>query len=240
MTGALSEISFPDETQEYRRARNNLLEAEIELRRQIETVAAQRPALPFGGKVRTDYVFEVSPPGEKGFKAIRLSELFEPDKDSLFLYSFMFPENAGPTMTPCPSCTSIIDGIDGAAPHIMQRVHLAVCAKAPIAMFREHADNRGWRNVLLLSSAGNTYNHDYHAEGAGRTSESGSDCVHSARRPDSPLLEHRALVRSARARAGHAARRFHVADVEHLRLHRGREGFRLGTPPHVLTGAECR
>lgn len=165
MTGALSEISFPGETQEYRRARNNLLEAEVELRRQIETVAAQRRALPLGGEVRTDYVFEGSPPGEKGFKAIRLSELFEPDKDSLFLYSFMFPESTGPTMTPCPSCTSIIDGIDGAAPHIMQRVNLAVCAKAPIAMFREHADNRGWRNVLLLSSAGNTYNRNYHTEG---------------------------------------------------------------------------
>jgi predicted dithiol-disulfide oxidoreductase (DUF899 family) len=164
VTQATSETSFPGEAQEYRQARNNLLEAEIELRRHIEAVAAQRRGLPLGGEVRTDYVFEGSRPGEKGFKTVRLSELFQPGKDSLFLYSFMFPENTGPTVTPCPSCTSIIDAIDGAAPHIMQRINFAVCAKAPIAMFRKHADSRGWRNVLLLSSADNTYNHDYHTE----------------------------------------------------------------------------
>ena len=165
MTRALSETSFPGETEDYRQARNHLLEAEIDLRRHIEAVAALRRGLPLGGEVRTDYVFEGSLPGEEGFKAVRLSELFEPGKDSLFLYSFMFPENTGPTMTPCPSCTSIIDAIDGAALHIMQRINFAVCAKAPIDMFRKHADSRGWRNVLILSSAGNTYNLDYQTEG---------------------------------------------------------------------------
>ena len=42
---------FPNESSEYRRARNALLAEEIELRRHIERVAAQRRALPPGGAV---------------------------------------------------------------------------------------------------------------------------------------------------------------------------------------------
>jgi predicted dithiol-disulfide oxidoreductase (DUF899 family) len=52
------ETRFPGESGEYRSARNQLLEAEIELRRAIERVAAQRRALPRGGVVPQDYVFE--------------------------------------------------------------------------------------------------------------------------------------------------------------------------------------
>jgi hypothetical protein len=62
-------VSFPGESDEYRRARNGLLGAELELRRQIEAVAAQRRNLPLGGEVRTDYEFE-----EADAKTVRLSE----------------------------------------------------------------------------------------------------------------------------------------------------------------------
>jgi predicted dithiol-disulfide oxidoreductase (DUF899 family) len=65
---------------------------------------------------------------------------------------------------PCPLCTSIIDGIDGAAPHIAQQISFAVVTKAPIERFHAHAHARGWRHVRLLSSAGTTYNADYNAE----------------------------------------------------------------------------
>jgi predicted dithiol-disulfide oxidoreductase (DUF899 family) len=164
MAKVLHETRFPGETQEYREARMKLLEAEIGLRRQIEAVAAQRRSLPDGGEVKTDYAFESSAPGEREFKTIRFSELFRPGKSSLFLYSFMFPERVG-SMTPCPSCTSIIDAVDGAAQHLEQRINFAVVAKAPIQMFRKHGDSRGWRNVTLLSSANNHYNREYHAEG---------------------------------------------------------------------------
>jgi predicted dithiol-disulfide oxidoreductase (DUF899 family) len=164
MAKVLHETRFPSETQEYREARMRLLEAEIGLRRQIEAVAAQRRTLPDGGEVKSDYVFESSTPGEKEFRAVRFSELFRPGTSSLFLYSFMFPERVD-SMTPCPSCTSIIDAIDGAAQHLVQRINFAVVAKAPIQMFRKHGDSRGWRNVTLLSSANNDYNRDYHAEG---------------------------------------------------------------------------
>src|SRR4029077_17940002 len=84
---------FPGETAEYRRARNRLLKSEVELRRQIESVAAQRKKLPPGGEVAEDYVFDALPPGEKKVKKVRLSELFEPGKDTLFLYNFMYPES---------------------------------------------------------------------------------------------------------------------------------------------------
>jgi predicted dithiol-disulfide oxidoreductase (DUF899 family) len=45
-------------------------------------------------------------------------------------------------------------------------VNFAVVAKAPIAKFRQHARRRGWRHAQLLSSANNTFNVDYRAEGA--------------------------------------------------------------------------
>jgi predicted dithiol-disulfide oxidoreductase (DUF899 family) len=163
MAKALHSATFPGESKEYRSARNNLLRAEVKLRRQIEAVAAQRRSLPLGGVVRTDYAFEGLAPGDTSPKSIRLSELFAPGKRTLFAYNFMFPEAPG-SMTPCPSCTSIIDAVDGAARHVVQRINFVVLAKAPIAKFRDHARNRGWRNTFLLSSANNEFNRDYHAE----------------------------------------------------------------------------
>ena len=37
-------------------------------------------------------------------------------------------------------------------------------ARSPILRIREFARGRGWTNLRLLSSAGNTYNRDYHGE----------------------------------------------------------------------------
>ena len=163
MARALHRVRFPGETPQYRRARNGLLAAEIELRRQIEAVAAKRRQLPLGGAIPTDYVFDAWAPGEKAAKRMKMSKLFRPGKNTLFLYNFMFPENLD-SATPCPSCTSIIDAIDGAARHVTDRINFAIVAKAPIAKFHKHAQSRGWRHVLLLSSANNTYNGDYRGE----------------------------------------------------------------------------
>ena len=64
-----NDIRFPNESTAYRRARDKLLAKEIELRRAMEAVAVQRRALPQGGMVPEDYVFEgLGPDG----KAIRL------------------------------------------------------------------------------------------------------------------------------------------------------------------------
>jgi predicted dithiol-disulfide oxidoreductase (DUF899 family) len=77
------------------------------------------------------------------------------------------PGQAGlPLEEACPSCTSIIDAVDGEVPHITRQVNFAVVAKAPIEQFRAHAQARGWRHVRLLSSANTTYNIDYQAEGS--------------------------------------------------------------------------
>src|SRR6266545_6687324 len=159
-------IRFPGETEEYRRARDELLEAEIALRRQTEAVAAQLQRLPLGGTLPTDYAFEEWDPGACAARTVRLSELFETGKDTLCVYSFMF--NPGATGRPlevaCPMCTSMLDGIDGELPHITQRINFAVATKAPIERFRAHAHTRGWRHARLLSSANTTYNRDYRAE----------------------------------------------------------------------------
>jgi predicted dithiol-disulfide oxidoreductase (DUF899 family) len=152
-------MRLPGESDEYRRARDELLSDEVALRRQIEAVAAKRRELPLGGEVPTDYVFD----GVDG--PVHLSELFADGKDTLFLYSFMFlPSGDDPIGRPCPSCTSIVDSIDGAALHVSQRLNFAVSAKAPIAKFAAHGRSRGWQHARLLSSGGNTYNRDYGAE----------------------------------------------------------------------------
>src|SRR5262245_3732039 len=94
-------ISFPGESPEYRAARNHLLEQEIELRRMMEAVAAARRSLPPGGEIPRDYVFQEQGPDGKPSE-VRLSELFAPGRDSLLIYSFMFPrypddQRPGPT-----------------------------------------------------------------------------------------------------------------------------------------------
>src|SRR5215213_6596561 len=173
-------IAFPGESAEYRAARDRLLEQEIELRRATEAVAAARRALPPGGEVPEDYVFQRE--GTDGAPTdVRLSELFAPDMDSLVIYSFMFPRDpgderpgpqAGQTALlplaegPCPSCTALLDQLDGAAEHARQRINLAVVAKSPLPRIVTFAKERGWRRLRLLSSATTTYNRDYHAETA--------------------------------------------------------------------------
>jgi len=81
----------PGESDQYRQARDELLDAEVGLRRQIESVASQRRKLPLGGLVPTDYyTFEEWDERSNAPRRVRLSELFEDGKDSLFVYSHMF------------------------------------------------------------------------------------------------------------------------------------------------------
>ncbi len=173
-------ITFPGESPEYRAARDRLLEREIGLRREMEAVAAARRELPPGGVVPRDYVFRGL--GADGNPAdVRLSELFAPGKDALVVYGFMFPrdpgdESPGPTSGqtaelplaegPCPSCVALLDQLDGAVEHAAPLINFVVVAKAPLSRVLTFAEERGWRRLRLLSSAGNTFNRDYHAETA--------------------------------------------------------------------------
>jgi predicted dithiol-disulfide oxidoreductase (DUF899 family) len=171
-------VAFPGESAEYRAARDRLLGEEIELRRATEAVASARRGLPPGGAVTEDYVFRGTGTGGAATD-VRLSELFAPGKDSLVIYSFMFPRDPGDERPapatgatallplaegPCPSCVAFLDQLEGAAEHATQQVNLAVVAKAPLPRILDFAGERGWRRLSLLSSAGNTYNRDYLAE----------------------------------------------------------------------------
>jgi predicted dithiol-disulfide oxidoreductase (DUF899 family) len=173
-------MTFAGESAEYRAARDRLLEQEIDLRRAMEAVAAARRQLPPGGVIPEDYFFQgVGADGRP--TAVRLSELFAPGKDSLAIYSFMFPRDPGDDRPgpasgrtarlplvegPCPSCVALLDQLDGAAGHASQHVNLAVVAKAPLERVLTFAEERGWRRLRLLSSARNTYNRDYLGETA--------------------------------------------------------------------------
>jgi predicted dithiol-disulfide oxidoreductase (DUF899 family) len=173
-------ITFPGESAEYRAARDRLLEREIDLRRAMEAVAAARREMPPGGPVPEDYVFQGAGP-DGAPTDIRFSELFAPGKDSLVIYNFMFPRDPGDdrpgpeggdtallplTEGPCPSCTALLDQLDGAVEHATQLVNLAVVAKSPLPRLLTFAEERGWRRLRLVSSAANTYNRDYLAETA--------------------------------------------------------------------------
>ena len=148
----MQHLRFPNESTAYREARNALLAEEMELRRQIERVAAHRRALPKGGEVKEDYVFE----GESG--RAKLSELFSPGKETLAIYSFMFgPERE----RPCPGCTHFLDALEGSTQHIQQRINLVVVAKSPVSRLQAFVRERGWRQLRLLSTAGNSYDRDY-------------------------------------------------------------------------------
>jgi hypothetical protein len=94
MTEPLHTVRFPGESDEYRRARDELLQAEIDLRRRTEAVAAKRRALPLGGAVPEDYRFEEV---AEGGGEVRFSELLRAGKDTLVVYSFMFPRWPGDT-----------------------------------------------------------------------------------------------------------------------------------------------
>jgi predicted dithiol-disulfide oxidoreductase (DUF899 family) len=153
---AMAHLTFPNETTEYRKARNALLAEEIALRRQIEAVAAKRRALPLGGEVPEDYLFERI--GENGMpENVEMSKLFG-RHHTLILYSFMYgPERDAP----CPMCTHLLDSIDGGARHVGQRAALYVVAKSPIARLVAWAHARGWSQLRFLSTAGNRYSADY-------------------------------------------------------------------------------
>ena len=146
---------FPDESSAYRAARSALLAEEIELRRHIERVAAQRRALPPGGIIAQDYRFT----GEDG-KPITLSAMFG-EHDTLFTYFWMFgPER----LRPCPMCTAFIDGLDPAARNLSQRIALAIIGRSPIERQLAFKAERGWQN-LKFHATSDEFVRDYHGFG---------------------------------------------------------------------------
>jgi predicted dithiol-disulfide oxidoreductase (DUF899 family) len=144
-------MTFPNETTDYRRARNALLVEEIELRRHIERVAEQRRALPPGGEVKKSYRLV----GERG--PFTLEQLFG-DRDTLVVYSYMF----GPKREkPCPMCTSMMGAWEEKVPDIQQRVALAMVARSPIARLVAAKAARGWTHLPIYSDGDGDFTRDY-------------------------------------------------------------------------------
>lgn len=174
-------ITFPNESAKYRAARETLLQKEIELRRAMEAVAAARRALPPGGLVAQDYVFD-GLDGEGKATRVGLSDLFQPGKGSLILYQMMFPRHPQETRAvaasgetaklarqdqPCPSCTALLDQFDGAVGHLEAAgFNFAVVAKTGLDNLTALGRDRGWKNMRLVSSAGNSFKRDYNSETA--------------------------------------------------------------------------
>jgi predicted dithiol-disulfide oxidoreductase (DUF899 family) len=113
ISAALHSVRFPGESDAYRDARNELLESEINLRRQLEATASLRRALPPGGEFPEDYLFDTGAADLQDSQTERntgFSELFQPGKDTLVAYNFTYGREM---KSACTSCTSILDGLNG-------------------------------------------------------------------------------------------------------------------------------
>ena len=149
----------PNESAEYRKARDELLVEEIELRRHVARVAALRRALPPGGEVKGDYQFIGEASSVKGANPVGFAELFG-DRDTLFVYNWMYgPKRA----RPCPMCTALLSSVNGNADHIRQKVAMAVVALSPIERQVAFKVERGWSNLPLYADVNGKFSQDYHA-----------------------------------------------------------------------------
>jgi predicted dithiol-disulfide oxidoreductase (DUF899 family) len=162
-SAVLQHLHFPGENAAYRAARNALLDEEMALRRQIERVSAQRRALPPGGVVEQDYVFEaLGLDGNPTRK--KLSELFAQGQNCIALYSFMYgPERE----RPCPGCAHWLDSLDGVVRHSGQKIAVYIVAKSPLARLLAFARERGWGHLTFLSTVGNSYSREYFGDSSG-------------------------------------------------------------------------
>ncbi len=145
-------VRRPNESDEYRRARQELLVEEIELRRHAERVASLRRELPPGGEVPLEYRF-VAEDGDN----VTLADLFG-EHDTLIVYSYMFgPEREAP----CPMCTSLMGALDHKIADIRQRAAIAFTARSPIERLVEAKAARGWRDLPVFSDEQGEYTRDY-------------------------------------------------------------------------------
>ncbi|RWE20608.1 MULTISPECIES: DUF899 family protein [unclassified Mesorhizobium] len=88
-------------------------------------LAAQEPHtsrnVPPGGEVKGDYQFIGEASSVAGANPVGFEKLFG-DKDTLFVYNWMY----GPKrQRPCPMCTALLSCLDGNADHLRQRIALA-------------------------------------------------------------------------------------------------------------------
>jgi predicted dithiol-disulfide oxidoreductase (DUF899 family) len=162
--GTYRQTNLPNESREYLAKREEVRQAEIELRRQRERVAELRRALPLGPSI-PDYEFLEGPTslddGDEPVQTVRLSELFTAPQRSLAIYHFMFGKKQTKA---CPMCTAWIDGVNGVAHHLAQNIDLAIVAAADPATLRGYARERGWDRLRLLSAGQSSFKYDLGSE----------------------------------------------------------------------------
>jgi predicted dithiol-disulfide oxidoreductase (DUF899 family) len=152
----MSETRYPNESQEYRDARDALLKDEQELIEKKAAVAEKRRKLPRGGQLKENYVFQWANDGKVG-QRVKFFELFG-DKPTLILYSFMF----GPSWDkPCPACTSLVDAFDRSWYQVSRDAAFAAITKAPPERINAWAKERGWSQIWLLSGFESLFQADY-------------------------------------------------------------------------------
>jgi predicted dithiol-disulfide oxidoreductase (DUF899 family) len=139
----------------YATKREELLDAELELMRHRERVAALRRGLPL--EPVDDYVFVDAKDGRE----VRLSELITAPGRSLILYHYMYGKSQA---EPCPMCSMWIDGYNAIAHHVRQRADFVVLAAADVDQLRDVASRRGWTNIRLLSAGTSTFKKDFGSE----------------------------------------------------------------------------
>ena len=149
---ARNKARVPNESPEYRQARNALLAEEIELRRHIERVAAlrRRPSSRRRNPLK-------AMPSKAHDGAVRISQLLG-DKDTLVIYSMMF----GPQRErACPMCTAMLTSWEGMARNLRDRVALVVTARSPIKRLLDLKEERGWKNLQIYSDTKGDYTRAY-------------------------------------------------------------------------------
>lgn len=162
--GILRQTNLTNESPEYLAKREELRNAEIELRRQRERVAELRRALPRGATI-PDYELLEGPTsfddGDGPVQTVRLSELFTAPDRSLVIYHFMYGKEQA---KPCPMCTAWIDCFNGIAHHVAQNVDLAIVAAADPPTLRAYARDRRWNKLRLLSAGESSFKYDLGSE----------------------------------------------------------------------------
>jgi predicted dithiol-disulfide oxidoreductase (DUF899 family) len=156
----MSELRYPNESREYRDARDSLLKDEQDLVEKVKSVAERRRSLPLGGQLKEDYVFQWASDGKVG-KSVKFSELFG-KKNTLLLYSWMFGPNWD---NPCPSCTSLVDGFDRTWSSVTRDAAFVAIAKAPADRINAWATRRGWSQIALVSGYGSPFQAEYKCQG---------------------------------------------------------------------------
>jgi predicted dithiol-disulfide oxidoreductase (DUF899 family) len=164
--------------EEWTAAREELLAREKEHTRRGDELAQRRRELPW---VRLDeeYRFDTDD-GEK-----RLAELFD-GRSQLLVYHFMF----GPSYDAgCPTCSSMVDGIDGLLPHLHARdVTFMLVSQAPLEKLQAYKRRMGW-SIPWVSAAHSDFNFDL---GFSATVEQTREAVEPIQSQLPPIAEHNA------------------------------------------------